>query len=457
MRHGGPAEVESRREPLGPARPNLPGTDQAPAADRGFAADVHDTSGKGVPREVRMRRSLPVLGRVYLACVFAATAAIAGPLLGQLPHTHGWRSFFVFGAAAAAAQLFPAFTPRDQTYHSTIVFSCAAAIVLPLPLVALIGVVAHVPEWLKVRYRWYIQTFNICMWTLTLLAASASARFVRHDLLGVGSGLRFAIAGLVACSVLVAVNHSMLAVMLYLARGHSPRESGLFSAENVSTDLVLGMMGIGVAYLWLREPWMAVFAVAPLLLIHRSLRLPRLEAETRIDPKTGLFNARHLTAALGAELERASRRGSQVSVIMADLDLLRDINNRHGHLAGDAVLLGIADVLRRELRPYDVPARFGGDEFAILLPETSPERAAGIGERIRQAVADMAVRPATSHGPIQVTVSIGVADFPGDAKDAAELMHQADIAVYRAKAQGQNRVVTAGRDTAPAPVGLSFG
>jgi len=420
--------------------------EEVAAPDGVLVAAAPDLDGAAVPRAVRTRRGLPAGGRVYLACVFAATAAITGPVLARLPHAHGWRSFLVLGTAAAAAQLFPAFTPRDQTYHSAIVFSIAAAVVLPLPLVALVSLAVHVPEWLKVRYRWYIQTFNICMWTLALLAASASARLVQDTLLGAGSELRVAIGGAAASVVLVAVNHGMLATMLFLARGHSLRESGLFTVENLSTDLVLAMMGIGVAFVWLHDAWMSVFAVAPLVLIHRTLRLPRLESETRIDPKTGLFNARHFAAALDAELVRASRRGSQVSVIMADLDLLRDINNRHGHLAGDAVLVGIAGVFRRELRRYDVPARFGGEEFAIVLPETSTERGAEIGERIRQAVADMDVRPATAGGPIRATVSIGVAGFPGDAPDADELVHQADLAVYAAKEQGRNRVVVAGGD-----------
>lgn len=438
MRQGDPIAAGSRREHTGASTPSVV---------EGFSDPV--------PREVRMRRGLPSSGRLYLAVVFAGTAAAVAPLVPRLPESHGWVTFAVLGAAAAAAQLFPAFTPRDQTYHSSIVFSAAAAIALPLPLVALVGVVMHIPEWLKVRYRWYIQTFNICMWTLTLLAASASAHLVRHTLLGVDHGLRTAIAGIVACVALVAVNHVMLTTMLYLARGHSPRETGLFTVENLSTDLVLAMMGAGVAFAWARDVWMVAFGVAPLLLIHRSLRLPRLEVAARVEPKTGLYNARHFAAALEAELARSSRRGSQVSVLMADLDLLRDINNRYGHLAGDAVLLGIADVFRRELRPFDVPARFGGEEFAVLLPETSPVRAVEIADRIRRAVEEMIVRPATVSEPIRATISIGVAGFPGDAKNAEDLLHEADLAVYGAKEQGRNRVVAAGSLTAATLAGAS--
>src|SRR5438045_1468325 len=128
---------------------------------------------------------------------------------------------------------------------------------------------------------------------------------------------------------------------------------------------------------------------------------------------------------------------------MAYLDLPRYINNSYGHLAGDAVLKGIAEVFRAQLRHYDVPARFGGEEFSILLPETPPEQALEIAERIRRAVAERAFDVETSSEPIRVTVSIGVAGFPKDATDANELIHQADLAVYRAKLQGRNRILGA--------------
>src|SRR5207249_4055598 len=116
-------------------------------------------------------------------------------------------------------------------------------------------------------------------------------------------------------------------------------------------------------------PWLVPFALTPLFLIHRSLSVPALQAEARVDPKTGLFNARYFAGALVEELARAARFERPLSLIMADLDLLRDINNSYGHLAGDAVLKGIAEVFRGQLRHYDVPARFGGEEVALLLPE----------------------------------------------------------------------------------------
>src|SRR5205823_6763574 len=133
-----------------------------------------------------------------------------------------------------------------------------------------------------------------------------------------------------------------------------------------------------------------------------------LQAEARVDPKTGLFNARYFASALGEELGRATRFERPMSLIMADLDLLRDINNSYGHLAGDAVLKGIAEVFRQELRHYDVPARFGGEEFSILLPETPPEQALEIAERIRRAVSEREFEVETAAEPIRATVSLGV-------------------------------------------------
>jgi diguanylate cyclase (GGDEF)-like protein/putative nucleotidyltransferase with HDIG domain len=386
--------------------------------------------------------NLPRNARIYFMCVVAATAAATLPFMGRLQHTHHWVAFFILGSAAAVAQLFVVRTPRDQAYHTAIVFLIAAAFLLPPELVALMGIVQHVPEWLKMRYRWYLQTFNICNYVL----GSMAVWFLAHRILRLGAiehTDRIALAGLVCCVVFVAINHTMLALMLHFARGHTLRETGLFEAEHVATDLVLAALGVAAYAFWLSNPWLIPFAVAPLVLVHRSLAVPQLQAEARVDPKTGLFNARHFGAALSEEIGRAQRFERPMSLIMADLDLLREINNSYGHLAGDAVLKGIAEVFRAQLRHYDIPARFGGEEFSILLPETPPEQALEIAERIRRAVAQRTFDVETSSEPIRATVSIGVAGYPKDGTDANELIHQADLAVYRAKLQGRNRVLGA--------------
>jgi diguanylate cyclase (GGDEF)-like protein/putative nucleotidyltransferase with HDIG domain len=387
--------------------------------------------------------SLPRNARIYFLLVAGATAAATLPYMARLQDTHHWLAFFILGSAAATAQLFRVQTPRDQAYHTAIVFVIAAAFLLPPELVALMGIVQHIPEWLKIRYRWYLQTFNICMYVL----ASMAVWFLAHHIMAWGvisdRTLRLAVAGLVCSVVFVAINHTVLALMLHFARGHTLRETGLFEVEHFATDLVLAALGVVTFAFWETNAWLIPFAVAPLVLVHRSLAVPQLQAEARVDPKTGLFNARHFALALSEEIGRAQRFERPMSLIMADLDLLRDINNSYGHLAGDAVLKGIADVFRAQLRHYDVPARFGGEEFSILLPETPPEQALEIAERIRRAVAQRTFDVETSSEPIRATVSIGVAGYPKDGTDANELIHQADLAVYRAKLQGRNRVLGA--------------
>jgi diguanylate cyclase (GGDEF)-like protein len=397
--------------------------------------DVESSVGEGAPK-------LATKAAAYFVVVALATAVAVVPLLSRLStETPGWTTFVILGLIAAVAQLFVVRTPRNQSYHTTIVFLIPSAMLLPPELVAFMGLIQHIPEWLKNRSAWYIQIFNICNWTLSILAAYASFHGILH--LGSGSNIEYALAGFAAAGSIVAVNHALMAPMLHLARGHSIRESGLFSFPSLSTDLVLAMLGVAMAAFWVGNPWLIPFAVAPLLLIHRSLSVPQLQEEARVDAKTGLFNARHFAVALNEELVRAERFERPLSLAMADLDLLRDINNTYGHLAGDAVLQGIAEVFRAQLRHYDVPARFGGEEFAILLPETPPEQAFEIAERIRRTVAASSFDVETSSEPIRATISIGVAGFPRDGADANELIHQADLAVYRAKLQGRNRVLDA--------------
>jgi len=399
-------------------------------------------------RESGPEAGLPRRAVVYFWLVVAAAGAATAPFVAGLGRTaHGWPTFAILGVAVAVAQIFVVVTPANQSYHTTGVFLVAGALLLPPDLVALMAVVQHVPDWLKRRLPFHIQTFNIANYALATMAAWGAAHTINAAQPFGAGGVTTAAADFAACASFVAVNHTLLAPMLRFARGHTLRESGLFTYENLSTDLVLAALGVGLATVWHFDAWLTPFAMAPLLLVHRSLAVPALQAEARVDPKTGLFNARHFAATLREELARAVRFDRPMSLVMADLDLLRDINNTYGHLAGDAVLAGVAKIFRQQLREYDVPARFGGEEFSILLPETRIQEALDIAERIRRSVAASAFEVSTSSEPIRATVSIGVASYPRDGSDANELVHQADLAVYRAKLQGRNRVVDSSEES----------
>jgi diguanylate cyclase (GGDEF)-like protein len=226
-----------------------------------------------------------------------------------------------------------------------------------------------------------------------------------------------------------------------LARKVSWRESGVMETENLITELILLLIGYTITVLWEIDPWMVVPALAPLILIYRALTIPQLKKEAQTDEKTGLWNARHFATLFTNEMERAKRFNRPLALIMADLDLLRNINNTYGHLAGDVVLSGIGKIIRETVREYDIAGRFGGEEFAIVLPEVGPEEAKALAERLREAVENGTFEVTTSTIPIHATMSIGISCFPMDADSPKELLHEADIAVYQAKLNGRNCVV----------------
>src|SRR5919201_1884211 len=210
---------------------------------------------------------LPLRATIYFFAIAAVACVVSVPLLVRLnSSTPNWIAFFVLGACAAVAQLFVVRTPRSQAYHTTIVFLIPAAMVLPPELVALMGLVQHVPEWLKNRNAWYSQTFNICNYTLSTLAAWASFHTtVGANQLIADHDLRLALGGMAAAAVFVAVNHALLAPMLHFVYSHSIKELGIFSFESLSTDLVLAALGVGIGTFWDLNPWLMPFAVAPLL------------------------------------------------------------------------------------------------------------------------------------------------------------------------------------------------
>jgi diguanylate cyclase (GGDEF)-like protein len=409
------------------------------------------TSASAPPAEPTASPGLPFGATVYLAVVGAVTVALAVPVLRGLSlETPGWPTFLLLTAGAAIAQLFTVRTRRNYSYHTTGVFLVPAVLLLPASLVVLMPLAQRVPDWTRRRTPWALHAFNVAAYTLAVLAASGGVHAVRAVAGDEGSP-QVALAGLTAMTLFVVVQGVVSGPMLMLVRRSSLRDTGVFTFQGLSTEFVLAALGVGVALLWSSNPWIVPFALAPLLIVHRSLSVPLLEAEARVDPKTGLFNARHFSTCLESEFGRARRFARPLAVVMADLDLLREVNNTYGHLAGDAVLQTVAEVLRSELRHYDVPARFGGEEFAVVLPETGAEEAAEIAERIRREVANRRIEVETAPEPIGVTISIGVAAYPVDAETRTDLVHQADVAVYRAKLQGRNRVVRAGREQAITP------
>jgi diguanylate cyclase (GGDEF)-like protein/PAS domain S-box-containing protein len=170
----------------------------------------------------------------------------------------------------------------------------------------------------------------------------------------------------------------------------------------------------------------------------------RMEDELKqlatVDPLTGAFNRRHGNARLVAELDRRSRSGQPCAVMMLDIDWFKSINDEYGHDAGDAVLCAMVLVCNGGLRTADMLARWGGEEFLILLPDTDAAAAVAIAERLRETISTKKV-PVGSDGSITFTVSIGVAT-PAN-HNVHDLLRRADEALYVAKTHGRNRVVLA--------------
>jgi diguanylate cyclase (GGDEF)-like protein len=157
-----------------------------------------------------------------------------------------------------------------------------------------------------------------------------------------------------------------------------------------------------------------------------------LVEEAMTDELTGLLNFRAFQDRVQAELSRAERLGRPLSLILADIDFFKKFNDTRGHLAGNEALKEIARRIRKGSRLYDVVARYGGEEFAVVMPETDAARATSLAERVRKLVA--------SDG-FMLTISCGVASYPDEAQDLKELIAKADQKLYRAKAEGRNRVI----------------
>jgi diguanylate cyclase (GGDEF)-like protein/putative nucleotidyltransferase with HDIG domain len=239
--------------------------------------------------------------------------------------------------------------------------------------------------------------------------------------------------------VFTLLNHFMIGLVVWLARGENFLESGVFEGFTLMLDFTLLIMGAGAAVVWSFSQPAIVLIVIPLYLIYNTLRVPALERQTETDPKTGLYNARFFSQALDVELQKAKRDNKPLTVVMADLDLLRDINNTYGHIAGDEVLIGVAKIFKQSLRPEDISARFGGEEYAILIRGLEDDEVFDLIDGIRQQVEQAEFVVPSSVTPIKATMSFGIARRKGVDQFANDIIHNADLALYHAKLLGRNQ------------------
>jgi diguanylate cyclase (GGDEF)-like protein/putative nucleotidyltransferase with HDIG domain len=377
-----------------------------------------------------------------LPLAFAAAAAGLLAMFARTATAGELARFSCLALLGLSAYGFIARADRSRAGHgAAVIVLPAGAVLLPLNLLVSLALVISVPRWLWPRAPRLTRAVELATEIAASIASWLTAAAIHALATTVLDGeAAWALAGMVACATFVATDE-----LAALGAGRLPGRISYVCAPPLShgTKLLLAAVGAAIAAVCLTNPWLAPFAVAPLLLLRRWFEIPQLEHQARRDAKTGLFNASYFELAVERALGEAKLAQGPMSVLLADLDLLRDINNAHGHLAGDAVLRGVGSVLQEHVRTEDVPARFGGEEFAVLLPDTTHDGALEIAERFRAAVATARFSSGTADTELQATVSIGVASYPEHGTSAVQLIHQADVAVYRAKLQGRNRVQAA--------------
>lgn len=243
----------------------------------------------------------------------------------------------------------------------------------------------------------------------------------------------------VVCGALcMALNQLLVAYVVRLAVPETRWSEVLWDKESAGLELVELCVGLLVVLAVAMGLPLVAFAVPPVLLLHRAQMHAQLRTAARTDAKTGLLNVTTWQIEAESELSRASRAEASTALLLIDLDHFKQVNDRHGHLTGDRVLVAVADLLGDQLRDYDLIGRFGGEEFIVLLPQTDAAEASRVAERLRVRTAGLDI--SDEDRQIKVTVSVGVALRPTHGDDLRELIAAADVALYHAKATGRNRV-----------------
>ena len=400
-------------------------------------------------------RGWPVwqLPRWLAACVTAvitAYAAVAAGALASAPMRPGdLRLCAVFvGCGAASVELTRRAGEREGLARDVYaIWDLQAAVLLP-PLYALVIPLprAVLTEWRIRRTLLHRRAYSTAAYGLAYAAASVVFRSaVPAWCGGAGSGGGHAPAWIMLAAGCGLVSMAVQACLILppvraTAAPGTRLRSLVLGREAVCNQVTELCLAVLTAFAAVHSALALVVALPLVIVLQRSLRHASLAAAARTDAKTGLLNAGAWQREAAVEITRAARAQTPLAVAIADIDHFKAVNDTHGHLAGDAVLAAVSAAMRDLLRDFDLCGRFGGEEFALLLPRTTAAQALEVTERIRQGISQLAI-PRDGTAAIRVTISIGVA-VPSQARRTLDdLLAAADQALYQAKRSGRNRVV----------------
>lgn len=402
-------------------------------------------------------RALPVAARLFVPSILAlAGAALTVSILADPGPPLGVWLLLAAAALCAAGNLFEVFAPANFSFQPNLAVFFAAALLLPPWAIAVLAAVCFLPGWVVHRFRWYMVTFNIANYLLAGLAAHAILRAVEPlgsaDAFGLGEVAAIGAAAL----AFVVINNALIAGVVSVARRRPFPQSAADMRAGFPIELALGLTGGLLAVVWTYSPPFALLAAGPALLIYRALWVPLLEHKSRTDPKTGLYNSEYLGVQIEDALATAKHSEGHVSVIMVDLDQLRLINNRYGHLAGDELIRAAAQVVIDTAEAHGgIAARFGGDELCVLLPGQPLAVGREVAEQVRSGVESVSISTPDGDAPARITASAGIAAYPEHAESTEGLIAAADVAVYDAKIGGRNRTRSALSRTAHRAVAIA--
>jgi diguanylate cyclase (GGDEF)-like protein len=395
---------------------------------------------------------LPWLLRCYVGSVPLAMLALTGYAASQT----SWQSgdLVKFLVLLGCGVISVVATPRIAYLQSGLVRDFLTVWVLPVAILLppVYAMVTPVP--LLVVTQWRVHRGVVYRRVFTGAAiglAYGTGSFVFHAIPAsfaggtVGTGVHALTwtASVAACEIIGWLGHHFLLVSAVKLSDPAARVALLeLNREALQADFAQIDLGIVITIVVAINTVLAVFAVPTVLLARRFMMHAQLLAESRIDTKTGLLNVATWESEAEAEIARAVRTRSPLAVALIDIDHFKMVNDTYGHLAGDKALRAVTDALREQLRSYDLAGRFGGEEFAILLPQTREEHALSIADRLRMHIAGMSVPVSDDGKPencIRLTISVGVAPLDDTNRELTDLLAAADSALYHAKQAGRNR------------------